>query len=262
MNIKNVLKKIGVPVLTIGAIMSLTGCAGTSFTKVGTTMSGEKIAITKKDVHAKTKMSETVFLEPVAPEDQIIFFRFRNTSDETLNVTQKLKAEFEKRGFIVTRNPKEANFMVQANLLKVGEMDLNEQKKLFRCRIWCRCSCSRYYIINRVGGYNRSGKAALVGALVGLAIEAAKVKDVHFAMVTDVEIRQRPLDGEKVIQADGMAGQMGKAGVSMQLATNENVKWKKYRTRIVSSAYAPGLDFSQAQPFLEDGLVKALSGTM
>jgi len=81
-------------------------------------------------------------------------------------------------------------------------------------------------------------------------------------MVTDVEIRQRPLEGETVTQNDNLQGKMGATGNSTQTSTNTNVKWKKYRTRIVSSAYAAGLDFVQAQPFLEKGLAKALAGTM
>lgn len=258
---KMLIKKIGVPVVTAGIALMMTGCANTSFTKVGTTATGEKVEITKKDVHAKTKMSETVFLEPVAPEEQIVYFRFRNTSDEDLTVSKRLKEEFEKKGFVVTRNPKEANFMVQANLLKIGEMDENEQKNYLGAGFGGGAIAGAVTLATG-GGYGRSGKAALAGALIGMAIEAARVKDVHYAMVTDVEIRQRPLDGETVTQADDLSGQMGASGTSKQQSVNNNVQWKKYRTRIVSSAYAPGLEFDQARPFLEDGLVRSLSGTM
>jgi outer membrane lipoprotein SlyB len=261
MNYKNLLKKIGTPVLSVAAAILLTGCAGSSFSKVGTSMSGEKVQITKKDVHAKTKMSETVFLEPVSPEEQIIFFRFRNTSDEELNVNDKLKSAFEKKGFVVTTNPKKANFLVQANLLKVGEMNLNEQKNYLGAGFAGGAALGAATALTG-GGYGRSGKAAVAGAVIGMLWEAAKVKDVHYAMVTDIEIRQRPLDGETVTQSDNLQGKMGATGNSTQIATNNNVQWKKYRTRIVSSAYAPGLDFAQAQPFLEKGMVRALAGTM
>jgi outer membrane lipoprotein SlyB len=239
----------------------LTGCAGTSFSKVGTSVSGEKVEITKKDVHAKTKMSETIFLEPVAPEEQIVYFRFRNTSDEELDIVKKLKMAFEEKGFQVTKNPKRANFLVQANLLKVGEMDLNEQKNYLGAGFAGAVGVGGITALTG-GGYGRSGKAAIAGAVIGMLWEAAKVKDVHYAMVTDVEIRQRPLTGEKVTQSDKLRGRMGQSGSTTQISTNSNVRWKKYRTRIVSSAYAPGLEFSQAKSFLEKGMVRALSGTM
>jgi hypothetical protein len=261
MTYQSVLKKAAISALSVGVVISISGCAGSSFSKVGTNMSGEKVEITKKDIHAKTKMSDTIFLEPVAPEEQIIYFRFRNTSDEELNVIEKLKNAFEKKGFTVTRNPKKANFLVQANLLKVGAMDLNEQKNYLGAGFGAAAVFAGATALTG-GGYGRSGKAAVAGAVVGMLWEAAKVKDVHYAMVTDVEIRQRPLDGETVVQADNLRGKMGASGNSTQIAINNNVQWKKYRTRIISSAYAPGLDFSQAQPFLEKGMVKALAGTM
>ncbi len=261
MNYKSILKQVAIPALSIAIAVSISGCAGSSFSKVGTNLNGDKVVITKKDIHAKTKMSETIFLEPVAPEEQIIYFRFRNTSEEELNVMSKLKAAFESKGFKVTTNPKKANFLVQANLLKVGAMDLNEQKNYLGAGFGTGAALAGATMLTG-GGYGRSGKAALAGAVIGMLWEAAKVKDVHYAMVTDVEIRQRPLDGETVTQADTLKGKMGASGNSTQTATNNNVKWKKYRTRIVSSAYAPGLDFSQAQPFLEKGMVKALAGTM
>lgn len=257
---KSMLKKVMMVSIPLAGIL-FTGCAAPTFTKVGTTATGEKVAITKKDVHAKTKMSETIFLEPVAPQYQVIYFKFRNTSDEELEIAQKLKAEFEDKGFVVTNNPSKAHFMVQANLLKVGEMDENEQKNYLASGFGVGAAAAGVTMLTG-GGYGRAGTAGLIGAVVGMGIEAARVKDVHYAMVTDVEIRQRPMKGEKVTQNDSMSGQMGKGSVSRQSSTVDNVQWKKYRTRIVSSAYAPGLDFEQARPFLEDGLVKALGGTM
>lgn len=261
MTLKSIVKRTIVPVLSVGAVMLMTGCAGSSFSKVGTTITGEQVLITKSDVHAKTKMSETIFLEPVAPEEQIIYFKFRNTSDEDLDVIQRLRFEFEKIGFIVTNNPREANFMVQANLLKIGVMDEDEQRNYLGSGFGGAAIVGGSALVLGHSG-SSSGKAALAGAALGMLYEAAKVKDIHYAMVTDVEIRQRPLDGEYVTQDDDLRGKMGASGSSTQTATNSNVQWKKYRTRIVSSAYAPGLEFEQARPFLEKGLVKALSGTM
>lgn len=254
------IKKLSITSVSFGTLLILTGCANPSFTKVGTTAMGEKVSISKSDIHAKTNMSETIFLEPVSPEDQIIYFRFRNTSDENLFITEKLKREFQNKGFVVTNNPKIANFIVQANLLKVGEMDENEQRNYLGAGYGVGALAAGATLLT--GGGHRAGAVGLIGVAVGLAVEAARVKDVHYAMVTDVEIRQRPMLGEVVTQNDNQYGQMGSNSSSRQNSSVQGVQWKKYRTRIVSSAYAPGLDFEQAQPFLEDGLVKALSGTM
>ena len=262
---KKMLSKIVVASLVLGVTLSMSGCAGASFSKVGTDMSGNKVAVSKKDVHAKTEMSDTIFLEPVAPKDQIIYFRFRNTSDEELDVASKIKARFERMGFKVTTNPKEANFLVQANLLKVGEMDEAEQKGFLNSGFSSGIAgAAALGSVSMLGnGSHRGGMAAAgVGLLAGLAFDAMQVKDVHFALVTDVEIRQRPLDGETGVQNDKMSNKQGMSGSNNQSFTNKNVKWKTYRTRIVSSAYGAGLEFEIAQPFLENGMIKAIAGTM
>jgi len=256
--------KIRNKILTFTTITSLafvlSGCFGTSFTKVGTTITGQKVAITKKDIHIKTKMSETIFLEPVSPEQQIVYFKFRNTSDEQLDIVEKLKNEFTKKGFKTTLNPQKANFIVQANLLKIGQMDLNEQKQYLDAGFGAGAIFAMTTMLT--GGEDNSGKAAVAGAILGLIVEAAKVDNVHYAMVTDIEIRQRPLDGEVVTQETNSNSKMGFKANSIQSSISKNVKWKKYRTRIVSSAYAPALEFEQAKPFLEQGLIRVLAGTM
>lgn len=258
---KNVLRN---STLAIGAMLLMTGC-GASFSKVGEDISGNKVAVTKKDVHAKTKMSDSVFLEPVAPKDQIIYFKFRSTADEELNVDSKIRAKFEQMGFKVTRNPKEANFMVQANFLKVGEMDEAEQKGyLNQGYTSAAIGAATLGGISMLGNGSHRGSmaAAGVGLLAGLAYNALKVEDIHFALVTDVEIRQRLAEGETGVQHDTAANKQGMSASNNQSFTNKNVQWKTYRTRIVSSAYGPGLEFPVAQPFLEDGMVKAIAGTM
>lgn len=261
MQTKLFIQKTLILIFSFGTLIFLTACATPSFTKVGTSVTGEKIVINKKDIHAQTKMSESIFLEPVEAKEQIIYFKIRSTSDENLNIAEKLKIELEKKGFIVTQNPYKANFMIQANLLKVGEIDENEQRNYLGAGFGVGAAAAGVTILTGGGG-KQAGKAGLIGVAVGLAVEAATVKDVHYALVTDVEIRQRPIQGEIINQTDKQVSDTTSTSVSTQNSNLKGVQWKKYRTRIVSSAYAPGLEFKQAQSFLEDGLIKALSGTM
>jgi len=255
------LKKLLISVSVLSFIIIFSGCSNRSYSKVGTTFTGEEKVVTKKDVHAKTTMSDSIFLEPVSPEDQIVYFRFRNTSDIDMDIYHRLKMEFEKIGFVVTKDPKKANFMVLANLLKAGQLDENEQKSYLLAGFGGGALAAGATALTGGDGHN-AGKAAAIGALVGLALEAASVKNVYYAFITDLEIRQRPLKNEKVEQLDIQAGTMGQSALSVQASKTDSVNWKKYRTRIISSAYAPGLEFYQARPFLEKGLIKALVNTM
>ena len=62
---------------TAGAIalgLSLGGC------------SAMDTAVKKRDLAVETKMSETIFLEPVTADKRVVYFDIRNTSDQEINV--------------------------------------------------------------------------------------------------------------------------------------------------------------------------------
>lgn len=72
-------------------------------------------------------MSETVFLEPVEDNKRTVVLQIRNTSDKKdLQIEEELKQAIEAKGYRVVRNPSEANFMIQANILQVGKNTLED----------------------------------------------------------------------------------------------------------------------------------------
>ena len=52
------------------ALMLLSGCAAS------------QTMITKRNLDVQTKMSETIFLDPVGPEQKVMYVEVRNTSDK------------------------------------------------------------------------------------------------------------------------------------------------------------------------------------
>ena len=84
-------------------------------------------AIEKRNLEVQTKMSDTVFLEPVSPDKRIVYVRVRNTTDKDIQVDQAIKSSIESNGFTVTNNPDEAYFMIQANVLQVGKTDATDK---------------------------------------------------------------------------------------------------------------------------------------
>jgi hypothetical protein len=82
-------------------------------------------------------------------------------------------------------------------------------------------------------------------------------------MVTDVEIRQRPNINEKVVQfEDNFSNQGTTSTVSQEVTNVNNVQWKIYRTRVVSTANQVNLQFEEAQGELQKGLTRSLSGLL
>ncbi len=215
-------------------------------------------AISKKDLDVQTKMSETIFLEPVAPEKKIVFVDIKNTSDQEVNIASRVEAAFINRGYRVTKDPKEATYMLQGNILKVGKSDLRESQSYVN-------SAFGGGVMGAAAGYaatgsGRTGAAlGLAGAVVGIAADAM-VKDNLYVMVTDLQIRERPLEGEVVTQTQKAYLDQGSSTTTKQDIQGGKMEWKTYRTRIVSTANQVNLEFEEAKPALEGALVRSMSG--
>ena len=217
-------------------------------------------AIKKKDLDVQTKMSETVFLEPTAPDRKIIYFDLRNTSDKDIQIKDKIAAAFTEHGYRITQNPDEATFMLQGNILKVGKSDLRAANGYLE-------SGFGGSVVGAAAGYaiasGSSGRAVVGAGLIGGAlglIGDALVDDVLYVMITDLQIRERPLDGEVITQVQQANLRQGSATRVMQDSRGGKVKWKTYRTRIVSTANQVNLEFEEAKPVLESALIRSISG--
>jgi phospholipase C len=88
------------------------------------------------------------------------------------------------------------------------------------------------------------------------------VKDIYYTMVADVEIRQRPALDEKISQNEENYSEQGTTSTISQNVNTNNVQWKIYRTRVVSTANQVNLEFEEAQAELSKGLVRSLSGLL
>jgi outer membrane lipoprotein SlyB len=110
------------------------------------------------------------------------------------------------------------------------------------------------------GGSNKStAQAALAGAAIGFVGDAL-VSDVMYIMVTDLQIRERPLEGETITQTQKANLVQGSSTMTKQSIEGGKIEWKTYRTRVVSTANKMNLEFEEAKPALESALAKSISG--
>ena len=230
---------------------------------VGLYMSGcgaATTAIEKRNLEVQTKMSDSIFLEPVSPEKQVVYVRVRNTTDKDIEVEQQIKDAFTSRGFKVVNNPDEAYFMIQANVLQIGKTDGTEKDSALKSGFGGGLLGAGVSMATGGSG-NNIGIGAAVGALVGV-IADTMVKDIYYSMITDVEIRQRPALNEQITQyEDNYSKQGTTSSLSQEVSTN-SVQWKIYRTRVVSTANQVNLEFPEAQNELTKGLSRSLSGLL
>ncbi|MBP7742304.1 MAG: complement resistance protein TraT [Aliarcobacter sp.] len=232
--------------LLITSIMSGCGAAST--------------AIEKRNLEVQTKMSDSIFLEPVGPQKQIVYIKIRNTTDKDMNVEEQIKTAVEAKGFKVVTNPEEAYFMIQGNVLQVGKTDGTGSDSALQSGFGGGLLGAGISLATGGSG-NNIGIGAAIGAVAGV-LANTMVKDIYYSMITDLEIRQRPAIDERISQNEENYSEQGTTSTISQNVNSSNVQWKIYRTRIVSTANQVNLEFEEAQAELTKGLVRSISGLL
>jgi len=240
--------KLLIVALAFTGIASLSGCSSVS------------TVIEKQDLTVETKMSDTIFLEPVSARDKVAFVQLRNTTDQDLDsekLTLQLKSALEAKGYEITEDMDKANFVIQQNILSVAKVDPRNAYSAVQAGFGGAVAGG--VIGSMTGSSGRSaGIGGLIGAGIGLAANAL-VKDVYYNMVTDLQIRQRVKDGNKVKYTKQAESKIGSsAGITQEVSGTSD--WMNYRTRIVSVANQVNLEFSEAQLELETKTLRSVAG--
>src|SRR5690606_1002651 len=153
-------------------------------------------SVKKRNLDVQTKMTETIFLEPVSPSKRTLFVDIRNTTDQDLPIKDRVVEQFRERGYTITDDPEQANYMLQANVLQLGKGNLRSKDSMIEAGF------GGAVLGGGIGAVASSArKDAIAGAVLGAAagvIADAFVEDVLYTMVTDLQIRERPTKGEFV----------------------------------------------------------------
>ena len=83
--------------------------------------------ISKRNLDVQTKMSDTIWLEPAAANEKTVFIQIRNTSGKNLNIEQKITNILVSKGYRIVNDPSEAKYWLQANILKVDKVNLDNE---------------------------------------------------------------------------------------------------------------------------------------
>ncbi len=222
-------------------------------------------SIEKRDLDVHTKMSETIFLDPVATERRTVFVEVRNTSDrDNFNIEAAIVSSIEKGGYRVVDNPDTAHYWLQANVLMVEETTAKEAKQSLLNGYGGPLGGA---VVGAVVAKTQGAKkekvalAALVGAGVGWVGEKigdAMVDDVLFAAVTDVQVVEQAKEGVEIHSQSEQRLAQGQTG-SLSQQYQEIGDRKKYRTRVVSTANQANLEYAQAKGLLASSLTRSLA---
>ncbi len=237
--------------MVLGSCHLLVGCNATH------------TAINKRNLDVQTKMSSTIFLDPVTENKRTIYVQLRNTSDkQELNIEPCVMAALQAKGYVIVQNPEEAQYLLQANVLQVGKTDLRAAE----------CALSRGFGTALVGAATgaaigslvqpESDRAAAAGGLMGAAVATvtdAMVKDVVYSVIADVQISERAGNAMVVKEKTRSKLAQGNSGYK-EITSTQKISWNRYQTRIVSTANKVNLKFEKACPLLVQGLSGSVAG--
>ncbi len=207
----------------------------------------------------ESKMSSTIFLDPVPPNQKTVLLQIRNTSDKpSFNLKDKIALKLANSGYKITNDPAKAHYLLQANVLKVGEAkpeDLNQA--LFG---GYGAAIEGGAVGTVAGLYSNNKMSPLTGGLAGAAIGMvadSMIKNVTYNVITDLQISEK--SSAKISEITNSNLAQGTSG-NKQIRSNETTNWKRYQTRVVSSANKVNLDFTTAEPELTEGLAQTIAG--
>ncbi|MBW9248882.1 MAG: conjugal transfer protein TraT [Acidithiobacillus ferriphilus] len=241
---------VRVAVLSAVAV-GLSGCAAA------------QVALSHKNLNVQTKMSNTIFLPPVSPSKQTVYVQFKNTADQSLNVSaleQELDASLTTQGYRVVPY-KQAHYLLQINVLSIGKMSPSAAQSALGGGYGGALGSA---LAGAAAGgligqsYVGAGVGGLVAGVGGLVADSL-VKNVTYGMITDVQVG---VHSRHAVQQQTNANLQQGTSTSTTQNTNQVGHWMDYRTRIVSTANKVNLSFKTALPALQGQLVHSLSGLL
>jgi hypothetical protein len=246
-NRRSTIKKLSALTAVAVVVSQISSCAAIS------------TAIHHGSLTTESKMSKTIFLDPVPANEKTIYVQVKDTSGKDVKLKDALVAQLQGQGWDVVHDVSKAHDMVQVNVLQVGKADSVQS-------VWQSMN----------SGFGNALMGGLAGVAAGLAANSAGVglgvgagvgaigwmademyQDVVYSMITDIQVSVK-VNGEvtQTTQADLDQGSQTK---TMQ-TYNQKTNWMRYRTRIASVADKANLDFDEAKPVLIDGITKQIAG--
>lgn len=222
------------------------------------------VAIKKRNLDLQTKMSASIFLDPITVDKRTVFLQIRNTSDKPeLDITRSIGEAMLQKGYQVLSIPDDAHYWLQVNILQVGRSDLRAANHALNRGFGSALTGAMGGAA--VGGLAPKGKrqkTATIGSMVGATVSLvtdAMVEDVVYSVIVDVQISERIGNSVVVKEKTHSRLKQGTKGV-VEVTSTAKIDWKRYQTRVVSTANKANLNFSSAAPALIQGLTHSITG--
>ncbi len=196
-----------------------------------------QIALTKKDLDVQTKMSQTIFMDLENQKSRSVYVDVRDTSGKGLSLSKTISNAIVAKGYTLSSSPSKAGYIIQINVLSCNKSDPAAIEKTLGLG-YGGSVASGILTGAMIGSATHSGYGMATGAAiggmaagVGEFVADSLVKDVTYALITDVQLTEHLRRGKKV-----------------------------HRTRMASMANKVNLKFEDARWQLESAMANSLAG--
>jgi hypothetical protein len=152
-------------------------------------------ALNHGDLQVQTQMSESVFLDPVAPAEKTIYVTARNTSDHPeLDLRSLLQGAMQARGYTLIADPDQAHYRLRINVLQVGPIDSASRGALLSAKYGePLLGAAAGAELGSLASNGNAGAAIGAGIVagVGTAVLNSMYKDVTYSAVIDIQLSEK-----------------------------------------------------------------------
>lgn len=245
----------------VGIIMIFTGCA-------------------TSELQTSAKMTQSVFINPVAKNKRLIFVSSKNTSGQKIDLENTIMRELEAKGYTVVDDPEMATYILMTNVLYCDKKDENNATG---------GALAGGIAGAGVSGYNNNSGGQMVGAAVGAAVVggllAKLTEDTIFQMQVDIVIREKANgsvlasnvtasgqasvnDSKKAGFVNAFGGAVRPTDATGQLNSNManansqeyETKYIEHKTMLFAEATKMDLTLAEATPILEKQISMQIAG--
>lgn len=232
------------------------------------------------ELQTAAKMSQSVFINPVAKEKRVIFISARNTSGQSVDISQKLTSALMQKGYTITDDPEKATYILMTNILYCDKKSENNTGG---------AAAMGGMIGAGVGGYNHgSATGTVVGGLIGAGVMGLignLTEDEIYQMQVDILIREKSkgvvvankgnMSGQASVRdrsksgfMNGFGGDIRRDDMSGNLNSNSTdyntqsfeQDYIEQRTTMLAEATKMNLTLGEATPILEEKIATQIAG--
>lgn len=239
--------KFKLALIALAALM-LSGCAAVH------------TSIAKKDLDVQTKISTSIFVEPVAKDKRKIYLEVRSGVMEfdrnLFRQTLENQITNSGNGYSFVDSPDKAQYTMSVFVRNLEKASPTAAEGYL-------ASGFQGVSAGAAVGYaaGGSGRQAAAGGIIGGLVSTAAnafVKDVTYLLVADIQIREKARKGVIVRRDSKTNTKISDDGATTQ-TYSEATNRKEYRTRVVTTANKANLELAEAQPLMFDKTAYAMA---